>query len=162
MRVVQVCVVATLWIVAQACSSEGGSIDAALPSDGDPSIADAAIDAPIGSIDAAPEVGVRCGPDKTLCSPHDTLGCCDAPPDAPACEPLGGLCTGDLTSCDGVEDCANPGDVCCTLNGFSPTCAPVDDCSEENHASIVCHFAEECLGDRPNCCGGRCVAEVCI
>jgi hypothetical protein len=161
MRRVQALVSVTLWMAVAACGSGGDAIDAAPPADVQGGTIDAGPD-DAGAPDAAPEVGVRCGPTMTLCSKEDTQGCCDQPPDAPACEPLGGLCTGDLTSCDGVEDCSNPGDVCCTLDVFAPTCAAVDDCSEANHASIVCHYDQECLGDRPNCCGGRCVAEVCL
>jgi hypothetical protein len=104
-------------------------IDAAVP-DGA-----VAIDAP--GLDAA-AVGVPCG-DTMFCVPSTSQGCCVEGAADPICEPVDGLCLGDLTSCDGPEDCT-PGDVCCDY-GQGPGCGDAPSCTADNGGTVICHGA---------------------
>ncbi len=117
------------------------------------------IDAAPGGPDAA-EYGVRCGPQQELCVPGTSQGCCDDPDGGVACEPAFGLCLGPLTSCDGPEDCDNPGDLCCDF-GFGPGCSEPSNCATDNGGTVVCHGDGQCPDSAPSCCAGRCAATAC-
>jgi hypothetical protein len=130
------------------------------------------IDASAGAIDARPidarevdagvpldaaEVGVRCGPEEDLCVPGTSQGCCEHPDGGVGCEPSAGLCLGRLTSCDGPEDCDNPGLRCCEL-GFGPSCTEPSNCTSETGGTVVCHGDGDCPAGSPACCDGLCAA----
>lgn len=106
--------------------------DSHTPSDID---AAAAPDAAVENGPDAAAVGVPCGDD--FCEQGTTQGCCVEPPNDPLCEPTNGLCLGDLTSCDGPEDCT-PGDVCCDY-GQGPGCGAAADCTPRLGGTPVCH-----------------------
>ena len=160
MRAMVRCVLVTLWMAGTGCDGSGSSADAAIASDA--LITDAEgphLDA--GPGDAAPLFGVRCGDE--VCSPTTTQGCCDTPPAAPVCQAIGpSVCAGDLTSCDGVEDCLNPGDACCSFQDFGASCTIKGDCTKKQGGLIICHYDEECSAEAPNCCNGSCTDLVCI
>jgi hypothetical protein len=139
--------------VVPACGRDSRAIDAGGP-DG------AALDA--RAADAGPDAaerGVRCGPEMTYCDPDTTQGCCVEKGVDPRCEPSGGLCLGDLTSCDGREDCAF-GDVCCDY-GQGAGCGAAPDCTSDLDGTIVCHGAADCVTATPHCCDGACAATPC-
>jgi hypothetical protein len=105
-----------------------------------PDVDAAALDArvPIDavSLDAA-AFGVPCG-DTMFCDPATSQGCCVDGVAEPMCEPINGLCTGDLTSCDGPEDCG--GDICCDY-GQGPGCGDAPSCTSDNGGTVICHGA---------------------
>lgn len=144
-------------VAAAACGA-----DEAIPTDRDVDAAPAGIDA---GVDAAPgpdaaEYGVRCGEAMDLCTPGTSQGCCEHPDGGVGCEPSDGLCLGTLTSCDGPEDCDNPGDVCCDF-GFGPSCTEPSNCDPEQGGTTVCHGDGDCPSATPSCCDGRCAATAC-
>ena len=106
-------------------------------------------------VDAA-ALGVPCG-DTMFCDPATSQGCCVEPPADPICEPTNGLCTGDLASCDGPEDCA--GDACCDY-GQGPGCGAAADCIPDQGGTVVCHGSHDCPSYQ-YCCAGRCQPGVC-
>jgi hypothetical protein len=169
MRLICICVMATLSGLSAACGDSQATPDAAVGSDAAPSfdsgsmVVDAAAsDAP--SFDAAFEIGVRCGEAQELCDPVLTAGCCTTVDGASSCQPVGKTtCSnGELTSCDGVEDCMNPGDdACCSFGGHGPSCTIKDDCNAGLGGTIICHHDSECSAEVAHCCAGQCTAEIC-
>jgi hypothetical protein len=81
-------------------------------------------------------------------------------PSTGQCEPIGGLCMGELAACDGLEDCADPSTLCCKF-GFGPFCAPASSCVPGQGGTPICHGAADCPDDRPFCCAQTCAAEAC-
>jgi hypothetical protein len=158
-RMILAAVCMTLGLALAACDGSESSADAAVV-DATLVVADAAVDAAPGDPDAGFEYGVVCG--DVTCRPDTSLGCCVAPPAEPYCwEPEGAACTGDLISCDGIEDCGSVEDVCCDF-GQGPSCTVKTDCIAGLGGTIVCHHDDECSEEAPNCCDGQCTPDVCI
>ena len=116
----------------------------------------------VDMIDAAvaPDAAVRGVPcNGEICAPGVTQGCCVEDGMAPRCEPMNGLCTGQLTSCDGVEDCSTE-TICCDF-GFGPSCTEPANCDPQQGGITVCHGDGECPAATPHCCDARCSATAC-
>jgi hypothetical protein len=84
--------------------------------------------------DAAPPIpGVACGDD--FCDPSISAGCCVTTNAAPVCALADGYCVGQLTDCDGPEDCEQ---VCCGYSGGASCTAEVD-CVPSRGGTPLCH-----------------------
>ena len=102
---------------------------------------DAGRDGP--SIDGAPGT-VLCGTDGTICP----QACCDQPDPTPdMCITPQDPCSGAAMSCDGPEDCAGNGEVCCFYPGTRSICTTDTSCS----AYRMCHDPSACL-QSDTCC----------
>ncbi len=152
------CMTLGAWL--PACDGSGGGADAAVVDSG---VHDVQLDPPdAAAADASPEIGVRCGRAQELCDPVTTSGCCDDPQLGASCTVIGQtFCAGDLTSCDGVEDCVNAEDACCSFSGFGASCTVATDCVARQGGIVVCHHDQECPTEAEHCCENVCTASPC-
>lgn len=110
------------------------------------------------------------GPSGTCCQPGEY--CCDGTCQAVTCCPsscdeenpcaegcycCGGTCQAE-PCCDCVEECAEPGWICCDGEPVEATCCPT--CDESNPCNDGCQCCGgACIPDEYTCCTGPCDEE---
>lgn len=113
-------------------------------------------------IDAAADATLICG--GQICEPGVSFCCFEIAGPVLMCRPIGSECKGQMSVCDGDEDCGD-GQHCCAVEDVNmvrcQALCPGDDASGTRR---ICHQDSECPTELPYCArlslGGR-LAQVC-